>query len=72
MTTNPEFDKFTGFMDKLAKVPHDELKAELEAEKREKKQPADSTSSEKKAANLRGKALAAAMRKLPDNPQVEH
>jgi hypothetical protein len=32
MKTNPEFDRFTGFMDKLAKVPHSELKAELDKE----------------------------------------
>lgn len=33
---SPEFDTFTGFMDKLAKVPHGELKAKLDAEKAEK------------------------------------
>jgi hypothetical protein len=33
MKTNPEFDRFTGFMDKLAKVPHSELKASLDAER---------------------------------------
>ncbi len=31
-----EYDRFTSFMDKLAKVPHSELKADLEAEKKEK------------------------------------
>src|SRR5579863_8329469 len=36
MKTNPEFERFTGFMDKLAKVPHSELKAKLDAEKRKK------------------------------------
>ena len=33
---NPEFDNFTGFMDKLAKVPHSELKEKLEEEKKAK------------------------------------
>lgn len=33
MKTNPEFERFTGFMDKLAKVPHSELKEKLDAEK---------------------------------------
>jgi hypothetical protein len=32
-----QFDTFTSFMDKLAKVPHSELKADLDAEKEEKK-----------------------------------
>jgi hypothetical protein len=36
MKTTPEFDKFTGFMDKLAKVPHSEMKTALEEEKAEK------------------------------------
>ena len=36
MKTNPEFEKFTGFMDKLAKVPNSEVKAALEGEKAEK------------------------------------
>jgi hypothetical protein len=30
---SPEFDNFTAFMDKLAQVPHSELRAELDAEK---------------------------------------
>ena len=34
--TNPEFDNFTGFMDKLAKVPHSEVKAELDKEREAK------------------------------------
>lgn len=33
----PEFDNFTGFMDKLAQVPHSELKASLDAERAAKK-----------------------------------
>jgi ribosomal protein L9 len=36
MKTNPEFENFTSFMDKLAKVPHSEVKAALDAEKAEK------------------------------------
>jgi hypothetical protein len=36
MKTTPEFDKFTGFMDRLAKVPHSEMKTALEEEKAEK------------------------------------
>ncbi|MGI8772966.1 MAG: hypothetical protein ACR2JE_16200 [Acidobacteriaceae bacterium] len=32
-STRGEFDRFTSFMDRLANVPHAELKAELEAEK---------------------------------------
>jgi len=38
MKTNPEFDTFTDFMDKLAKVPNSEVKAALEAEKAAKEQ----------------------------------
>lgn len=34
--TNPEFDNFTVFMDKLAKVTNTEVKAALEKEGREK------------------------------------
>jgi len=37
---NPEFENFTSFMDKLAKVPHSELKAELDAERLSKQSPA--------------------------------
>jgi hypothetical protein len=33
-----KFEDFTAFMDKLAKVPHDELKEKLEEEKRQKEQ----------------------------------
>jgi hypothetical protein len=33
-----DYDRFTSFMDKLAKVPHSELKADLDKEKAEKKQ----------------------------------
>jgi len=36
MKTNPEFDNFTLFMDKLAQVPNSEVKAALETEKAEK------------------------------------
>lgn len=85
MKKNPEFEKFTGFMDKLAKVPHDELKAELDAEKQEKREPRrkqppmSPVSSDREtanrlteAANRIGEATAAGLRKLPDNPQVEY
>lgn len=34
--------------------------------------PTSPVSSDREAANRRGEALAAAMRKLPDNPQVEY
>ncbi len=37
MKKNPEFDNFTAFMDKLAKVPHSEVKAGLDAERIAKK-----------------------------------
>ena len=36
MKTNPQFDEFTMFMDKLAKVPNSEVKEKLAQEKREK------------------------------------
>lgn len=64
MKTNPEFDKFTDFMDKLAKVPHGELKAELDAEKQEKTTP---NSSLQEMANRDGKKAADEMNKLPKN-----
>jgi hypothetical protein len=38
MKKNPQFETFTGFMDKLAKVPYSELKAKLEEEKRAKEE----------------------------------
>ncbi len=38
MRPNPEFDNFTAFMDKLAKVPHSELKQKLEEEKRNREE----------------------------------
>jgi hypothetical protein len=34
---NPQFDNFTAFMDKLAQVPHSELKARLDAEQAARK-----------------------------------
>jgi hypothetical protein len=37
MKTNPEFDNFTAFMDKLAQVPNSEVKAALEAENADKR-----------------------------------
>jgi hypothetical protein len=37
MAKSGEFEKFADLLGKLAKVPHDEVKAKLEAEKRAKK-----------------------------------
>jgi hypothetical protein len=36
--TNPEYDRFTSLMERLIKVPHSEVKAKLDAEKRTKEQ----------------------------------
>jgi hypothetical protein len=33
---NPEYDKFNAMMSRLIAVPHSEIKAKLDAEKREK------------------------------------
>jgi hypothetical protein len=35
--TEGDFDRFTGFMKRLVAVPHSEIKAKLDAEKRAKK-----------------------------------
>lgn len=35
-----EFDKFTNLLDRLLSVPHSEIKAKLDAEKKEKKRAA--------------------------------
>ena len=43
---NPEFDKFTDFMDRLAKVPHSEVKAKLDAEKEAKAEKKSAESNE--------------------------
>jgi len=40
-----DFDRFTDFMRKLVAVPHDTIKARLEAEKAEKKKAAKGTPS---------------------------
>jgi hypothetical protein len=37
MKTKTEFDNFTEMMGKLVKVPHSEVKAKLDAEKKSKK-----------------------------------
>jgi len=37
MSKNPEFDRFTDTMRKLVRVPHSEVKAQLDAEKEAKK-----------------------------------
>jgi hypothetical protein len=37
MKANPEFDRFTDTMEKLIKVPHSEIKAVSDAEKKAKK-----------------------------------
>ena len=42
-----EFDKFTDFMDSLAKVPHITIEAKLEAEKEAKEEKKASKSNEK-------------------------
>jgi hypothetical protein len=34
--TSPEFERFEGFMKRLVAVPHSEIKAKLDAEKRSK------------------------------------
>jgi len=34
--TSPEFDRFTSFMKRLVAVPHSEIKAKLDAEKKSK------------------------------------
>ena len=36
-----EFDKFTMLLDRLLKVPHSKIKAELEAEKKRTRKPRD-------------------------------
>jgi hypothetical protein len=36
-STEGDFDRFTGFMKRLVAVPHSEIKAKLDAEKRAKK-----------------------------------
>jgi len=36
MRPNTEFSKFSQLLDKLLKVPHSKIKAELEAERRKK------------------------------------
>ena len=39
-TKTTEYDRFNSLMSKLAKVPHSELKAKLDVEKRAKKRKA--------------------------------
>lgn len=40
-----DFDKFTNFMQRLVAVPHSEIKAKLDAEKRDKKRKRTSKTS---------------------------
>ena len=42
-----DFDKFTNFMRRLVAVPHSEIKARLDAEKRERKRRAGKSSSDR-------------------------
>ncbi|PYY19461.1 MAG: hypothetical protein DMG60_04185 [Acidobacteria bacterium] len=46
-----EFDKFTDFMRRLVAVPHSEIKAKLDAEKRAKKRKRTSKTSASRALN---------------------
>jgi hypothetical protein len=49
-----DFDKFTNFMQRLVAVPHSEIKAKLDAEKRAKKRKRTSkTSASGRASNDR-------------------
>jgi hypothetical protein len=43
-----DFDKFTNFMRRLVSVPHSEIKAKLDAEKRSKQKKRDSRASHEK------------------------
>jgi hypothetical protein len=45
MKIKTEFDNFTEMMGKIVKVPHSELKAKLDAEKKAKKRKKTKTSS---------------------------
>jgi hypothetical protein len=41
---NSEFDRFSGFMKRLVAVPHSEIKAKLDAEKKAKARKSNRTS----------------------------
>jgi hypothetical protein len=49
-----EFDKFTNFMKRLVAVPHSEIKAKLDAEKRAKTRRRRSTASASRASTAKG------------------
>jgi hypothetical protein len=49
MRKNSEYDNFTNLMNKLIKVPHSEIKATLDAEKKAKKQKSKKTSASGRA-----------------------
>ena len=39
MKRTPEYERFTGALKKVLQVSHEEMKAQLDAEKQEKKRP---------------------------------
>jgi hypothetical protein len=49
-----EYDRFTHLMGRLVKVPHSEVKAKLDAEKRARKRKKSKRSSASRAAGDRG------------------
>jgi hypothetical protein len=49
-----DFDKFTSFMRRLVAVPHSEIKAKLDAEKREQKRKRTSKPSASRASRAKG------------------
>jgi hypothetical protein len=49
MKTKTEYDKFSDLMGKLIKVPHSEIKAKLDAEKRTKKRKKTKPSASREA-----------------------
>jgi hypothetical protein len=53
MKRRTEYGKFTSLMDKLIKVPHSEIKAKLDAEKRAKKRKKSRSSSASRVAGVK-------------------
>jgi hypothetical protein len=54
MKSKTEFENFTEMMGKLVKVPHSEVKAKLEAEKRAKRRKKSKTCSASRVAGDKG------------------
>lgn len=54
MKGTKEYNKFSGVMKKLLRVPHSEIKAKLDAEKRAKKRKKSRKSSAFRVANAKG------------------